>query len=278
MNKQDTYPDDARKLFRKMGSCSRTFFFILNREFGHLKENEEKAADPLAGGIIQKGYQCGMLWGTSLAVGAESHRRYSDRNQATAAAIIATQHLMESFVNRTNSADCMDITDCTWSSKLSIAKYFITGRFLACFNLAQKWAPEAIRAAHEGLSACSSGIPAQSLSCASEVARKMGASDEERISVAGFAGGLGLSGNACGALAAAIWLNSLSWRRENGGKSGYTNPAAMKTLETFYETTDYEVLCQAVCGKRFETIADHSEFIGNGGCRELIETLVRTKS
>ena len=39
------------------------------------------------------------------------------------------------------------------------------------------------------------------ISCASEVAAKMGASDEEMVMVAGFAGGLGLSGNACGALA-----------------------------------------------------------------------------
>ena len=64
--------NDAKRVFLKKGTCSQTFCFLLNREFGHLKENEERAADPLAGGIMQRGQQCGMLWGATLAVGAES--------------------------------------------------------------------------------------------------------------------------------------------------------------------------------------------------------------
>jgi hypothetical protein len=46
----------------------------------------------------------------------------------------------------------------------------------------------------------------------------MGASDEEMVLVAGFAGGMGLSDNACGALGAAIWMNTLAWNREAGYK------------------------------------------------------------
>jgi len=42
------------------------------------------------------------------------------------------------------------------------------------------------------------------MSCASEVVRRMGGRDEERVMVSGFAGGLGLSGNGRGALSAAI--------------------------------------------------------------------------
>lgn len=49
-------PKDGKKVFRKLGTCSRTFFYILNREFGHLKEREERASDVLAGGIMQKGH------------------------------------------------------------------------------------------------------------------------------------------------------------------------------------------------------------------------------
>ncbi|MGI9549610.1 MAG: hypothetical protein ACR2MT_00310, partial [Aurantibacter sp.] len=56
-------PKDGRKVFKKLGTCSRTFFHILNREFGHLKESEEEASGALAGGIMQEGEQCGMLWG-----------------------------------------------------------------------------------------------------------------------------------------------------------------------------------------------------------------------
>jgi len=56
-------PKDASKVFRKLRTCSRTFFHILNREFGHPKELEELAADSLAGGILQQGQQCGSYPG-----------------------------------------------------------------------------------------------------------------------------------------------------------------------------------------------------------------------
>ena len=48
----------AKRTFIKKGTCSRTFFYLLDREFGHPRDDEEKAIDPLAGGILQQGYQC----------------------------------------------------------------------------------------------------------------------------------------------------------------------------------------------------------------------------
>ncbi len=132
---------DAKRLFLKFGTCSRTFFYILNREFGYPLEIEERAADPLAGGLMQQGYQCGMLWGSALAVGAESFRQNDDRGHAIGIAITATKHLMESFSNRAKSVNCLAISNYDWSSKLSMAKYFFSGRFLYCFKLAEKWAP-----------------------------------------------------------------------------------------------------------------------------------------
>jgi len=164
----------TKRLFVKLGTCSRTLCYILDREFGHLKEAEERALEPFAGGIMTQGFQCGMLWGASLALGAESYRRCTDHVKAIALAIKATQHIMESFVNRTNSVDCLDITDCNWSSKTSIAKYIVTGKVVSCFKLMERWAPEAVKAAYEGLSHDQTELPDQCMSCASEVAKKNG--------------------------------------------------------------------------------------------------------
>jgi hypothetical protein len=86
MNEIYSNKRDAKKLIKKLGACSRTFFYLLNREFGFPNEDMERASGPLAGGIMQQGYQCGMLWGCSLAAGAESYRRYNDRDKAVAAA------------------------------------------------------------------------------------------------------------------------------------------------------------------------------------------------
>lgn len=266
---------DAKKVFRKLGTCSRTFFYLLNREFGHLKETEEHAVDTLAGGIMKKGYQCGMLWGSTLAAGAESYRRYDDFGQASNVAINATQNLMESFSSRTKTISCREITKCDFLSKLSMAKYFFSGRFLSCFTLAEKWAPEAIQAASESLSE-KTDIPQMPVGCASQVVKKMGGSDEEMVMVSGFAGGLGLSGNACGALSAAIWMNTMKWLKNGNSKSAYPNPYAKNTLEIFNNETDGNFLCSKICGKSFSTTKDHAAFIISGGCNKLIDALAQS--
>ena len=273
-----TSKNDAKKAFRELGTCSRTFFHLLNREFNHTTDTEERAADPLAGGIMQKGQQCGMLWGATLAVGKESYRRVNEVDQAIGLAITATQHLLESFFKRTYTVNCRDITKCDMDSFFGMAKFMLKTTLKGmdnstCFKLAEKWAPEAIESATKGLAIRQSDLPLHSLSCASEVARKMGASDEEMVAVAGFSGGLGLSGNACGALSAAIWKNSLVWSRTHPGKSTWSNRNAKDTLKAFNEETDSEMLCHKICGRRFETIEDHSDFIKNGGCSKLMNIL-----
>ncbi len=267
---------DIKKTFRKLGTCSRTYFHVLNREFGHPKENEERAADALAGGILQKGHQCGMLWGASLAVGAEAYRKCETIENAMAVAIKATQHIMASFIEREKTISCREITHCDFSNKLSYAKYMVTGRFLHCFNLAEEWAPEAIQSAIEGLSDKETTVPRMPVSCASEVARKMGASDEEMVMVAGFAGGLGLSGNACGALSAAIWMRSLGWCREHAEGMALKNPDAVMVYEAFQNATDSKILCSDLTRQHFHTLEAHAKFIKNGGCESLIAALAQS--
>jgi hypothetical protein len=104
----------------------------------------------------------------------------------------------------------------------------------------------------------------------------MGATDEEIVMVAGLAGGMGLSGNACGALGAVIWWKTLALCKATPGKSFYTNPEAKKTLEAFQQATEYEFLCHKITGKEFNSIDEHTEFIRGGGCEKVIEVLVRS--
>ena len=171
------------------------------------------------------------------------------------------------------SIECYDITECDWNSKTSMAKYFFTGKFMSCFNLAQEWAPEAVQAAKEGLD-LEYDSHQESISCASQVAKKMGATDEEMVMVAGFAGGLGLSGNACGALSAVIWMKTLNWYRQDG-KTSFNNPYAEEAIEKFYAVTDYEMLCEKISGRTFESVKDHTYYLKNDGCYKLIDTLAQ---
>lgn len=276
----NTYPGDTKKIFAKCGACSHTFFYLLNREFGHQKEVEERASDPLAGGLMSTQHQCGMLWGASLAAGAESFRRFHDHDKAINHTIISTQNIVESFSKRAKTVNCRDIT-CDFANKPGMAKFMLKslpGGFtnMICMNLAEKWAPEAIQSAKEGLTSKPTDLPQLPLSCASEVAKKMGANDEEMVMVSGLAGGMGLSGQACGALGAAIWKSSLDWCKKYPEKSGYSNPKANEILKAFKSETGSEFLCNKISGRCFNTIGDHTEYVKNGGCDKLINLLANT--
>ena len=264
------------RAFLKKGTCSRTFFYKLALEFGHPREDEERAIDKMAGGILQQGYQCGMLWGACMAAGAEALRRYEDPGKATGVAILATQSLMRPFKERTSSMECEDITQTDFQNKKSFARYMLSGKFVSCFKLAGKWAPEALDAAERGLDVDQADLPENTMSCASEVIRLMGGSEEHILMAAGLAGGLGLSGNGCGALAAAIWMNSLIRIKKGIKESASFDPNTDPTLISFYEESDYEIECATICGQQFNTLQEHTDFLKKGGCRKLIEVLAAT--
>ena len=282
MDKEKSYPKDTKEVFRKCGTCSQTFGHLLNRQFGHPKEAEERALDPLAGGIMNHGHQCGMLWGAALAIGAEAFRRHENQEEAIAVAVTATQHIIESFEAMSNTVNCREITGYNLKSVFGLVRFMLKSTLTGmnnspCFNLAEQWAPEAIESGTKGLSEEMIELAHQPVSCASEVAKRMGANDEEMAMVAGFAGGLGLSGNACGALSAAIWMKTLAWCKENPGKTPpyLNNPTGKKLLKDFQEVTGQEMLCSKITKKRFETIDDHSAFIHYGGCKKIIEVLTQ---
>lgn len=280
MNTQ-TNISETKKVFRECQTCSRTFGHLLNCEFSHPQLKEETALNPLAGGILNEGYQCGMLWGAALATGTESYKRHKNKDEAITVAITATQHIVESFIKRTDTVNCREIIGYKLNTVLGMAGYMLKITLQGmdnsdCFNLAEKWAPEAISAAKKGLDGSPIKLKHQPTSCASLVAQKMGADKEQQVMVAGFAGGLGLSGNGCGALSAAIWMKMIQWIEANPGKDPtfFNNKEAKKILKRFKKRTKSEMLCKNITGKTFNDIDEHSEYILLGGCKELIQVLV----
>ena len=270
----------TRRVFLKCGTCSQAFCHLLNREFDNANIPYERATDVQAGGLLRTGNQCGMLWGASLAVGTESYKRNGNSGKAIAASITTTQRLMESFTKVTKTVNCSEITGLDLMNKSDLRKLIIKtilGGFVfsRCFNIAAKWAPDAIKTAVDGLSNGHDNSSQNAVSCASEMIKRLGGSEEEAVMVSGFAGGLGLSGNACGALSAFMWMKLLTWLREHPGETpNYKdNTSAMNTLKVFFAATDSEIQCHKITGRHFNSIEEHTEFVNNGGCAKVMDAL-----
>jgi len=148
-------------------ACSDTLFHVLSRAFDHPLKAEESAARPLAGGIMQHGYQCGMIWGATLAAGAQAYRLLGPGPQAETRAIIAAQRLVESFRVRNNHINCVDITDIDRSSTtMQMITYFlIKGGSIGCFRMAARYAPAAFSEINTALSENNIEAPPAPISC-----------------------------------------------------------------------------------------------------------------
>lgn len=253
---------------------------VLDHAMGHPMEVEENGSMPLMGGLMNHGYQCGMLWGATLAAGAYAYRLYGPDAPVETAAIMASQKITEAFRARNkNEINCLEITDLNWQEKgqtLKILKFFFKGGPIACVNMAVKYSREALKEIEAFFSEIQPG-PADTapVSCASVLAQKMGATDIQQVMAAGFAGGIGFSGSACGALGAAVWINGMNSSREGAGTKGII-ARATDTVDKFIKNTDYTLECSEIVGRKFENIGDHTDYLRGGGCAKILEVLVAT--
>jgi len=232
---------------------------------------------PLAGGIAGMGFQCGQLWGAVLATGAQAFRHYGPGAQAEAAAVIASHRLVESFRTHYKSIDCSDVTQMDWKNAKTrqIVGYLLKGGPIRCFSMTAGYARIAFNEINVAFSNNQYTNPFQEVttpaSCAAMLARKMGTSEIQAIMAAGFAGGIGLSGGACGALAAVIWI--LAMNDLGGGMIDFNDPAITDTIDRFVESTDFQFECAEIVGRRFLNIEDHASYLHAGGCSKVLGAL-----
>lgn len=263
-------------VFLKTGYCSQALFRTLNRAFADPLDHEERATVPLAGGIMGHGYQCGMVWGAALGAGAEAFRRLGSGPRAQAKAIAAAQRVLGSFFALNQTIECSQITKFEWGrqSALQTAGFLLTGGPVRCFRMAGRYPSEAFGGIEAVLSEDHDEALPAPVGCAALVAHRMGASDAHIVTAAGLAGGIGLSGSGCGALGAAIWLLGLESLEKGAKRISYKPEKAQEMVERFLRCTGGEFECAKITGRRFDGVADHAAFIRNGGCAEIIETLV----
>ncbi len=229
---------------------------------------------PLAGGIMGSGYQCGMLWGGALAAGAQAYRLHGAGARAEVEALLAAQKLVETFRARAKEINCAEITELEWKkpAKGQVVKFLAKGGPMDCFRLAADYAQIAFDTINNALGEKQLSTPAQPVSCTALLAQKMGVSELHVVMAAGLAGGIGLSGGACGVLGAAIWFKGIDTLK-NGGKLSFDLNASSEEMARFLASADYEFECAGIVGRKFADVADHAAYVREGGCAKIIEAL-----
>ena len=269
------------RTFWKVGTCSEALFNVIDRASDHPLKTEEHASTPFAGGILQHGWQCGQVWGASLAAGAQAYRLLGSGPQAETGAIIATQKVLEAFrACSKNRVNCHDITglDKSSSSVQMMIYFLIKGGAIGCFRMAARFAPLAFNAINSALAEKPAQAPSGPVSCSALLVQKMGLSDMHSVTAAGLAGGIGLSGEACGALGAAIWIIAMNCLKESADdnlwKSKVFQSRANDTIEKFLKCTDHAFECSKIVGRKFENVSDHADYLRGGGCSKILEGLI----
>lgn len=256
-------------------ACSDTALYILDRAFGEPMPVEERAIMPMAGGIMQHGYQCGLVWGATLAAGAHAFRTFGPGAHAEARAIGAATRLVSAFRRRNDALDCYDITHLDKSSsKLQMVSYFVVrGGTIGCFRRAGRYAPAAFEQIEAAFSEPDGEPLSLPVSCTGLLARRAGFSERHATMAAGLAGGIGLCGGACGALGTAIWLLAMKSLREGAKKVDYADPQFADAVDVFLHASDFEFACSKVAGRTFDGVKDHAAFVLDGGCSKVLDAL-----
>ncbi len=266
-------PSRAVRTFLKVGTCSEGLFNVVDRAFDNPLELEERASMPFAGGIVQLGHQCGLIWGAAFGAGAQAFRHFGPGPQAETAAVVAAERLVKSFRGRNGHIDCLELIDADWQKPKQVLKYFLKGGPIRCLRMSGRFAPDAFREISTLFSGEEIEAPSPPVSCASQMAQKMGAIEKHIVMAAGLAGGIGLSGSACGALGAAMWITGMKYVQEGKGEIKMKNSWSQKIIGRFLKCTDREFKCFKIVGRIFENVGDHAGYLRDGGCSELIEVL-----
>jgi len=230
---------------------------------------------PMAGGILQHGYQCGMIWGAVLAAGAQAMQRCGPGPETEIQTIETARELVALYRDQNGETDCYRLTgiDHTSSALKMMVYFLVQGGTIGCLRKAFRYTPEAFDKIRTASSENKIEVPAPPISCAALLAKKKGASDLHQTMSAGLAGGIGLSGGACGALGTAIWLTMLDKTKAGSLKLEYKDPEVLKLIDRFVRQTTNEFVCARIIGRRFDNPAAHAAYLRNGGCAALIETL-----
>lgn len=249
----------------------------------------EQALHSLSGGFMHLGHVCGLLTGAVVAAGFVARARFDDDDTRAGATLYAAIQLARAYPELSGSVNCREITEVPLTTLVQRLRYLQAGKARLCGHLHLKWAPQAHELIDRALTEFGARrLPREHTNCAVRTLEKLvsstGMNQEDSVLLAGLAGGVGLLGNVCGALAAGVYAMSVSHYLEQPGKrrdsrmrgsleelAGTRYRGAATRLRTEFVDRYGSELCVQIAQRGFQVAEGHSAFIQQGGCHEVIE-------
>ncbi len=279
--------ETAKYWWLRCAACSEASMTTQMRGFGMNEPAYEQAIHPFSGGFMHLGHACGLLTGAVLAAGFAARSRFDDDGTRSGAALHAAIELAKAYPKLAGSVNCREISEVSLTKLSGRLRYVQKGKGRMCGRLHLKWAPQAQQLIEMALLEFGDRGPAGSCAncsvrtmCALESSVRLKAGDS--VLVAGFAGGVGLLGDVCGALAAGVFAvsaeNQLRRDQENRDSrirgsleelTGANYRGAATRLRLEFNRQFGGELCVNIVGRRFQDAADHSTFVEQGGCENV---------
>jgi len=285
--------DIAKFWWLRCVACSEASMTTQMHGFGFKEPIYEQALHSFSGGFMHLGHACGLLTGAAVAAGFLARRRFNDDQTRSAAALYATIQLARAYPEFAGSANCRDITEVSLTNLRGRLRYLQLGKARMCGRLHLKWASKAHNLVNQALTEFEAQRPEKECeNCAvrtlNKIATPTGMNQEDAVLVAGFAGGVGLLGSLCGALASGVFALSVSYYRNKGSKkrdsrilgsmhelAGTRYKGSTTRLRKAFIDRFGSDLCSQIIYRHFKDIEDHSIFINNGECQTVIDFIAK---
>lgn len=279
-----------KKEFMKRFSCSETMLTLLDKAEGKERKIYEEAADPLNGGFLaEMDGICGVLWGGVLAAGIRAAEKIDDPVKAADKAMEASLAVLETY---RASGDPMDCDKITGMQEWNLMKFMSLGNMDICQGHMVDFVPKfhqrinvvldsdtaAERETHErncAMEAYERAVKALSLT-----------EYTDPVIVAGLAGGIAMSGNVCGALAATVYAMAIKYFTDRNKPkhskfrsnlqgmniaNGWIKP--MQKLSSSFQNEIKGKKCSDITGQTFPSSTDLSAFLQEGNCNRVLDKL-----
>lgn len=281
MNDVNKVANETKKVLTKTQNCCLCHIVPIQSLYDVTETDLRKAVTGLAGGLNNNGSTCGAIFGGSINL-ALIQEATDNPEIGDPELLSAVGDYVSSFDETFGSTYCKDITALNLRSRLGQLQLLLPWKKNKCmkqaeFGIKHIMTTEIPRSETIDISVdhCTSNIW-------EEIKRKNGYEDKylERISRV-FTGGIGLSGNVCGALSALIMYFGVKYRKleiaineSESSKSSYAKVknASNEVIEAFIN--EFESLaCRTITNEQFTNIDEFHEFRSNVGCERVYNFL-----